>query len=239
MARDDNTGNGSDGGGGGIEGPGGSGGPTAGTSLIKATVPDNRTLLKIQQKLDASKCVSISRNVDTPDGGFEILVEAYCPEEVGRDVTEFIWKSLSERRDGGTRRDTPTPRERIALERIEARIARGESIAELVLNPPESFGAVSRDLAAKLAEKIQNYQFLGKTIVVGVLLILATATPVDTVALATQGFELEGVAEALQSLPKIAKAQIRQLIQQELATQPPRLPPREQKWWTDLDSALK
>jgi hypothetical protein len=241
MARDDARGEGGNGGGGDTGGGAGSGppsGPPLGTARIQATIPDARALSTIRQMLDTSNCVTINTTVQRPDGGEEYHLDAVCPDDVTRLVTDFIFRTLSERPDAGPRpRDTLRPQEEIRRNRLDERLARGERVADLLLNPPDTFGAASRDLASRVAEKLQAAQFLGKTIVVGVVLILATQSPAET--LATQGFDLEGVTEALRTLPTITKAQIVQLIELDLLVQPSRFPPDERRWWSDLDRVLQ
>jgi hypothetical protein len=226
MAKDDFTGD---------DGNGGDGGGVA--EEIRTTVKDPEVLQKIQQRLSDAGCTQVSRTVTDADGGFvEYVVEARCNADISRQVINFILDT-NRPRDGGVNPREPVQKPNNPVDRLERRLQRGETIAEVLLNPPENFGAKSRDLAARLAETIQNYQFLGKTIVAGVVLILATANPADT--LATRGFELEGVAEALSGIPAICRGQMRQLIELELAKQPPPFPHDEGQFWEQLDASLK
>jgi hypothetical protein len=224
MARNDSSDDSGGGGGGKIE-------------EIRASIKDADVLGKVQQRLSDAGCTQVSYVRTDADGGFvEYVVEARCNDDVSRQVIQFILDT-NKPRDAGISTTEPTPKPRNPVEAVEKRLERGETIAEIILSPPNNFGAKSRDLAARLAETVQNYQFLGKTIVAGVVLILAASNPLES--LATQGYDLEGVAQALSQLPAICRAQMRQLIQLELAKQPSAFPREEERFWEQLDAALK
>lgn len=205
-------------------------------SQIRTVVRDDKVLEQIQQRLSDAGCTDVSYTRTAPDGGLETVVEARCNADVARQVLNFILET-NKPRDAGIGSNEPVPKPNSTLEKIEKRLERGETIADIVLNPPDDFGAKSRDLAARLAETIEKYQFVGKTIVAGVVAILAADHPADT--LATQGYDLEPVAEALAGLPIICRGQMRQMIQLELAHQPSVFPHKEEQFWEQLDAALK
>lgn len=198
---------------------------------ITATSRNIDTVRSIQQALDAGRCVQVATT--NPDGG--ITIEAYCEEDVARDITDFILRSLARDADGGVRRGLREPINKKldrTLDRIEERLVRGEQLADVLLNPPPDFGERSQALAAQIRQVLEAAQFLGKTIVVGVFLSLATSPTSDI--LATQGYDVESVAKALAQIPSIARGRVRDLIELEY----PDLSPSEARWWRTLHSRL-
>jgi hypothetical protein len=121
-----------------------------GYSRISVTVGDAVALLKIQLRWDANKCVSMGRAVGALDD-VEIIMEAVCSDDVARQVTEVIVTSSSQRPDAGLPHDTSRPQQDMTLDRLEARLTRGEGLSDVLLeDPPGDFGASSRHSAPGL-----------------------------------------------------------------------------------------
>ena len=169
--------------------------------------------------------------IDVPDDEAEVIEVDVPPI----DLLHFIFLGWQARPDEAPASDPSSPAPEGPLRTaVDDYVNGADNLASVLLDPPEEFSNQSRQLAEEISELLDNSEFLGKIIVVGVFVNIASDNPAEI--LAKGDYDVSDVADALLRMPSITVSAVREAV--ELALVKGTLSPDEAKFWTAVDTRL-